>query len=375
VTRVTDDIAAGRSDLRDFRQAVRRLLERSALESEVRAAMSAAEPYDAGLWKGLSGQLGIGGLLVPEELGGSGAGQQELGVVMHELGRTLAPAPVLSTVALGVNLLVQVRDEWVDDLLRRIAAGEATVAVALADTSGPWGEATAVTARAGESTTATGAKRAVVDAHAADVLLVLATSPSGPVLLAVNTGAEGVHCVPVGAMDLTRSYADLSLLDAPARVLATGTRAVDAMQRARQLATVALAAECCGIAERSLERAVQHAKSRIQFGRPIGSFQAVRHKCARMLIVQQLADAIVDETLQVADRTTELEQRSSAALAVAGKAAYRIAADTIQVHGGIGFTWEDASHLFFKRASSNQHLLGEPRMHADVVARTLGLCG
>jgi alkylation response protein AidB-like acyl-CoA dehydrogenase len=372
---VSNDIdAAGGADLREFRQAVRRFLERSAPESEVRAAMSSPDAYDAALWKGLAGQLGIAGLLVPEELGGSGAGSPELGVVMHELGRSLAPAPVLSTVALGVNLLLQVRDEWVDDLLRRIALGEATVAVALADSSGTWGEAAAVTAAdAGPTTTATGAKRAVVDAHAAQILLVLGTAPSGPVLLALETAAEGVHCTPVSTLDQTRACADVSLVDAPARVLATGTAAVRAVERARQLATVALAAECCGIAERSLERAVQHAKTRIQFGRPIGSFQAVRHKCARMLIAQQLADALVDEALQAADTTSALEQRSSAALAVAAKTAYRIAADTIQVHGGIGFTWEDASHLYFKRASSNQHLLGEPRVHADVVARTLGL--
>jgi alkylation response protein AidB-like acyl-CoA dehydrogenase len=335
--------------------------------------MSAPEAYDLSLWKTMAGQLGIAGLLVPAELGSSGAGQRELGVVMHELGGTLAPTPVLSTVALGVNLLLQVRDPWVDDLLRRIALGEATVAVALADATGAWGEPASVTMSAGATTTATGAKRAVVDAHASNVLLVLAMAPSGPTLLAVDTAAEGVHCTPVSTLDLTRACADVSVVDAPARALATGGAAARALDRARQLATVALAAECCGIAERSLERAVQHAKTRIQFGRPIGSFQAVRHRCARMLIAQQLADALVDETLHEADRTPELEQRSSAALAVAAKTAYRIAADTIQVHGGIGFTWEDASHLYFKRASSNQHLLGAPREHADVVARAVGL--
>jgi alkylation response protein AidB-like acyl-CoA dehydrogenase len=362
------------ADLREFQQSVRRFLERTAPEREVRAAMVAAEPYDPTLWKGLTGQLGVAGLLVPEELGGSGAGQRELGVVMHELGRSLAPAPVLSTVALGVNLLLQVRDEWVDGLLRRVALGETTLAVALADGCGAWGEPAAVTASSTQvTTTATGSKRAVVDAHAADVLLLPAMSPAGELLLAIETAADGLHCAPVSTLDLTRACADVSLVDAPARVLATGTDASRAVSRARQLATLALAAECCGIAERSLERAVAYARNRIQFGRPIGSFQAVRHKCARMLIGLQLADALVEEALGVADTTPDLAQRSSAALTVAARTAYKIAADTIQVHGGIGFTWEDASHLYFKRATSNQHLLGEPRAHADLVGRELGL--
>lgn len=371
---VDETVRTRAATLLEYGQAVRRFLERCSSESDVRAVMTSDDPYDLTVWKGLAGQLGVGGLLVPEELGGSGAGQPELGVVMHELGRTLAPAPVLSTVALGVNLLVQVRGTWVDDLLRRVAHGEATVSLALADSTGAWGDAAAVTATTTAArTSVTGDKRAVVDGQTADVLLLLATTPDDVALVAVEAAHPSVHRRPVGTLDLTRSCADVSFVQAPAQVLATGSSATAAFARARQLGTVALAAECAGIAERSLERAVHHASSRIQFGRPIGSFQAVRHKCARMLIAQQLAEALVQEVVHAADGTPDLEQRSSAALAVAARAAYRVAADALQVHGGIGFTWEDASHLYLKRASSNQHLLGEPRRHSDVVGRTLGL--
>jgi len=365
---------AGRSpkDLDAFASAVRTFLSKRVPEAETRRVMSAEANYDPGTWATLSREMGVSGLLVPTELGGSGAGQRELALVLHEFGRSLAPAPVLSTVALGVNLLLQLRDEWVDDVLTEIVTGTKTVAVSIPDMGADGGSVAAQTTPTGA--TVTGSARYVVDAASADLFLLLTELDGQPAIVAVTATAPGVTTRPIPALDLTRGLADLTFPAAPARMLARGKRAETAATRTRQLGAIALAAECSGIAERSLERSIEHARTRIQFGRAIGSFQAVKHRCARMFISQQLSAALVDAAVDVADGAPgDLALSSSAALASAAQTAYRIAADTIQIHGGIGFTWEDASHLYFKRASSNRHVLGELRDHKRVVATSLGI--
>lgn len=356
-------------ELQAFRSSLRTLLQRASPEAEVRRTMEGPADFDPQLWKALAGQAGVGGLLVPEELGGSGAGASELAIVMHELGRTLAPAPVLSTVGLAVPLLLACRDDWVDDLLVRVAAGDATIAVSLADASGAWGEAGSVQATGGVDCRVSGTRLHVVNACSADVVLVLAAAPEGPVAVAVEADVDGLSIEPASSMDLTRARGHVHLQQARGRRVGGPGDGMRLVAAARTTATLALASECVGVAERSLERAVAHASNRVQFGRVVGSFQAVKHKCARMLIAQQLAAALVADSLE----KPQDPWRASAALALAATTAYRVAADTLQVHGGMGFTWEDASHLYLKRAAGNLHLLGEPRQHKQAVAAALGL--
>jgi alkylation response protein AidB-like acyl-CoA dehydrogenase len=357
-------------DLTAFRQAVRQLLDDHAPPSAVRQAMD-KDTYDAALWRRLSTDLGVAGLPIPTELGGSGAGQRELGAVMHELGRSLAPSPTLSSVGLATNLLLQVRDTYVDGLLSELAAGSITAALGLP----PAGAAPIVTGmRSGSNVLVSGRLDHVVDAQHADVVLVPTAIDGVPALVAVTPGTPGLVIAPTPAMDLTRSLATVELAGAPARLVASGRSVTEALRTTRQLALALLAAECAGIVERSRERSVEHAATRIQFGRPIGSFQAVKHKCARMLVQESLAKALVDEALRVADEDpARLTLHATAAFVSAAEAACRVTGDTIQVHGGIGFTWEDASHLYFKRAWADRVLLGPIGDARRTVAEELGL--
>ena len=360
----------------ELRRSVRRFLDDTSPMSEVRRLMETEEGYDHGVWRRLA-ELGLQGIHVPEALGGAGLGQVEVAVVMEELGRTLACLPYFGTVGLAVNALLASGDEAAQaDLLPRLASGEVTGTLAVLEPSGSW-ELDALEARArreGGGWVVDGVKAFVVDGHTADVVLVAARAPGGLSVFAVEGGAGGVERLPVPQLDQTRKLARLELSAAPARLVGEEGDADGWLPRALDLAAVALAAEQVGGAQRCLDMSVDYAKSRHQFGRPIGSFQAIKHRCADMLLRVESARAAASYAAwAAAEGSEELPAVASLARAYCSEAYSWVAGETIQVHGGIGFTWEHDAHLYFKRAKASELLLGDPARHRELLLQRIGI--
>jgi alkylation response protein AidB-like acyl-CoA dehydrogenase len=360
----------------ELRQSLRRFLADKSSSVEVRRLMETDDGYDPLVWKQMADQLGLQGLAIPEEYGGSGYSAVELGIVFEEMGRALLCAPYFSTVALAAQLLLSVDDEaarsrW----LPRIAEGSLVATVAVSDEDGAW-DLEAVTTRAtrsGDGWTLDGVKMFVVDGVLADLVLVLARADDGLGVFAVERDAGGVTRTPLAGIDLTRRLARIELSGAPATRVGEGD-AADEVARALDLAVVALASEQAGGAERALEMAVDYAKIRVQFGRPIGSFQAIKHKCADMLLeVESAKSAAYFAAWSAADGSEELPVAAALAKSYCSDAFFHVAAENIQVHGGIGFTWEHDAHLYFRRAKSDQLLFGDPQHHRRRLADLVGI--
>lgn len=361
----------------ELRRTVRRFLEQRSNEAAVRRWMEDERGYDPAVWQQMAEQLGLQGLAIAEEHGGSGFGFGELRVVFEEMGRALLPSPFFATVALAATALAESGDtdackQW----LPGIAEGTTVATLALSEEDGGWDER-AVTLEAagdGDSFTLTGTKRFVPDAHVADLILVAARTGEGVSLFAVEAGAPGLSTEAELTMDLTRKLARVRLDGTPARLVGTAGQAWDGLRRTLRTAAVALAAEQVGGAQRILEVTVDYARTRYQFGRPIGSFQVVKHKLADMLVaVESAKSAAYDAARAVADGDEHMELAASVAKAYCSDAYYRTAAEAVQLHGGIGFTWEHVAHLYFKRAKSSEFLLGTPGYHRDLVGRALGI--
>jgi alkylation response protein AidB-like acyl-CoA dehydrogenase len=262
--------------------AVRRFLTEKSPESEVRRLMETVPGYDAGVWRQAARQLGLTGLAIPEKFGGSGSGYVELTVVFEEMGRALLCAPFFATVALAANLLLSIDDEIAKaDYLPGLASGDVIATVALAEPSGRWDEAGVSLAATGSAGgwTLTGEKLYVLDGAVAGLFLVVARTPAGVSVFAVESGAPGLTVQPLATVDQTRKQARVLLDATPARLLGAEGAGWPAVSRMLDLAAVALAAEQVGGAQRVLDMAVDYAKTRVQFGKPIGSFQAIKHKC------------------------------------------------------------------------------------------------
>lgn len=367
-----DDLAEERESLR---QSLRTLLERSSPEAEVRRVMETDEGVDGKVWSQLSGQLGLTGLVIPEEYEGSGMGALELAVVFEELGRALFPGPFLSTVGVAVPLLLAAADDVVNkEWLPRIASGEATATVALTEQDSSWdlaGLTTTATQDAG-SWRLSGTKWYVLDGATADLVLVVAGTDDGIKVFAVNGDTDGLTREPMVTLDRTRKMARLRFDGAVAAPLSGADAA--AVQHALRMAAIAVSAENVGGAQKCLELSSDYARERMQFGRPIGSFQAIKHKLANMLIeVEQARSAAYFASREAATGGADLQLAASLAKAYTSDAYFHAAADTIQVHGGIGFTWEHSAHLYFKRAKTNQLLLGSPSYHRGLVADRVGI--
>ncbi len=362
----------------ELRRSVRRFLEDKSPESEVRRLMETENGYDQAVWKQMGEQLGLQGLAIPEEHGGSGFGYVELVVVVEEMGRSLLCAPYFSTVALAANLLLAAGDEAAsNDYLPALASGASIGTVALAEASGRWDEA-GVTLEAspsgGRDWTLDGEKRYVTDGHVADLVLVVARTAAGVSVFAVERGAAGFDATPVTTMDQTRKQATLRFSGTPARLVGTDGQGWAAVSKMLDKAAVALAAEQVGGAQRVLEMAVDYAKVRVQFGRPIGSFQAIKHKCADMLLeVESAKSAAYYAGWAASEDNDELPVVASLAKSYCSEAYFHAAAENIQVHGGIGFTWEHPAHLYFKRAKSSELLFGDPSYHRELLAQRIGL--
>ncbi|MFD4605501.1 acyl-CoA dehydrogenase family protein [Streptomyces sp. NPDC058464] len=372
----------------ELRATLRRFLADKAPSEAVRRSMESADGYDPALWRRMSDELGLLGLALPEEYGGFGGGPVELGLVLEELGRALLPSPYLATVALaGQALAVSGDDTAKARWLPAIADGSLTGTLALAEESGSWHvddvRAGAVPDRGGAGNRVSGTKMFVVDGHSADLILVVARAATGPRLFAVEGTAPGVTRTRLETLDPTRRLARIDLDGALAQPV--GPKAADTtayLRRVTDLAVVALAAEQAGGAQACLDAAVAYAKVRVQFGRPVGSFQAVKHKCADMLLKVEAARSAAYHALSVA-ATNPLqsgessESPLSAAAAVAAVCcadAYTHAAkENIQIHGGIGYTWEHDAHLHLKRAKSSEQLFGSPATHRRRLAGLVGI--
>lgn len=358
----------------ELRALVRDFLVDRSPESAVREAM-AGDGYDWSLWHGLVGEIGVQGVSTPEEFGGLGLGNVALGIVLEELGRALACVPYFSTVVLaGTVLRGCAAEPYATEVLTAIATGSSTATVAVSDDGGAWTpeKITTTAIQDGTAWRVSGVKNFVLDGHVADVLVVAAIADGRPALFAVHGNDVGVQREALPMMDLTRRFATVTLDDAPARLIAAD--ALPHLDGLFDTAISALAAEQIGGADRCIELSVEYAKTRMQFGRPIGSFQGIKHKCADMLIQVEAARAATAYALWCLD-----EEPAAAPVAAgmaqitAASAFFRAAADTIQIHGGIGFTWEHSAHLYFKRAKSSELWLGDPPTHRARLGHLLGL--
>jgi alkylation response protein AidB-like acyl-CoA dehydrogenase len=361
----------------ELRKIVRSFLESKSPESAVREQMETERGYDQAVWAQMAEQMGLQGLHVPEEYGGSGFTYVELGIVLEEMGRALLCAPFFSTVVLAANTLIHCSDESAKkDYLPGIASGETIATVAFTEPSGKWDEsgiemeATA----SGDGYTLTGTKMYVLDGHVADLILVVARTAAGVSLFAVDGDASGLTRTPLSTMDQTRKQARLEFDKTAARLIESEGIGWDVMARTLDLVAVGLAAEQVGGAQKVLEMAVEYAKVRVQFGRPIGSFQAIKHKCADMLLeVESAKSAAYYGMWCAAEMDDELPSVASLAKAYCSEAYFHAAAENIQIHGGIGFTWEHPAHLYFKRAKSSELLFGDPTYHRELLAQRIGI--
>ena len=364
------------ADQEEFRASLRRFLAERAPLSAVREATATDRGYDPELWRQMSTQLGLPGLHLPEEHGGSGTGLVEPSIVLEETGRALTSSPYAAGLLASLAVLRFGSAQWQADLLPGIASGELVATLATAEVASPGGLvglSTTATSR-GDAVTLTGSKVLVEHGATADVLLVSATvadaGPGGARLHVVQADAPGLTRTRCPALDITRPFATVELDAAPAVPLGEPAD----LSVLLDLGCALLATEMVGGTAACLDMAVAYAKERYQFNRPIGSFQAVKHRCADMLVALDGARAAAQYAVLVADQgSPELSTVAPLAKAEAAEAYTAAAGSAIQVLGGIGFTWEHDAHLYFRRAWSDAGLLGGPAAQRARVADALGL--
>jgi alkylation response protein AidB-like acyl-CoA dehydrogenase len=359
-----------------LRQFVRSFLEEKSPESAVRDQMETDDGYDDAVWSQMAEQLGLQSLVIPEEYGGQGFSFVELGVVLEEMGRALLCAPFMSGVLAGAAIMHSGDDAAKQAHLPGIASGETIAALAFTEESGKWDEGgiTMAASPNGDGYTLSGVKSFVIDGHTANLIVVAARTGAGVSLFAVDGDASGLTREALATMDQTRKQAKLTFDNTPATLIGTDGAGWDTMTTVLDLGAIALAAEQVGGAQFVLEMAVQYAKDRVQFGRPIGSFQAIKHKCADMLLeVESAKSAAYYGLWCAAELNDELPSVASLAKAYCSEAYFHAAAENIQIHGGIGFTWEHPAHLYFKRAKSSELMFGDPAYHREQLAQRIGL--
>lgn len=363
----------------ELRATLRRFLAERAPIGEVRRLIETPAAHDAGVWKQMAGELGLQGVAIEEACGGQGFGFLELGLVQEELGRALSPEPFFASVCLAARAIAHAgAGAEGAALLRAIASGDEIATLARVDESV---ERLAVECRpAGDTFTLHGIEPVVLDAARADRLVVAARLPgttgrAGITLLHLAASSPGVAITSLEPLDPTRPIARVAFDGARARALGAPGGAALALGRALDEAAIALAFEMIGGAERCLEMAVAYAKERIQFSRPIGSFQAIQHRCAETLLEIELAKSTVHWAGWLASRaeTSDAERGHAADLAraTAIDAFSRAAAENLHVHGGVGFTWEYDPQLYFKRAKACELLFGDGVRRRERIAQAL----
>jgi alkylation response protein AidB-like acyl-CoA dehydrogenase len=366
------------SEQQEFQRAVRDFFRSRSTSQDVRRLMDDERGYDETTWRRMADQLGLQGLGIPEEHGGSGGGFLELAVALEEAGWALAGGPWFASTVLAATALQLSGDEAaMAELLPGIAEGRTIATLAVVDDGGSWDlrDCDRVEARSvGDGYELTGTKSYVLDGQVADVVLVLARTEEGPSVFAVEGTAAGLTRTALPVLDQTRRMSRLEFAAVPARLIGAAGAAEPVMAGTLQRAAVALAAEQVGGSRRCLEMTVDYAKIRVQFNRPIGGFQAVKHVCADMYtLVETASSAVLYAAWCIATCSDEVPTVASLAKAYCSDAYYRIAADTIQLHGGIGFTWEHDCHLYYKRATASMRFLGPPQHHRELLAQAIKL--
>jgi alkylation response protein AidB-like acyl-CoA dehydrogenase len=416
------------AELAELRMSVRDFLAAKSGEQRVRAVIETERGYDEDLWRQMAEQLSLPGLALPEEYGGDGFTFTELQVVLEELGRDLTPSPLFASVVLAAGAILATGDEVAAKAyLPGIASGKTTATLAVAESGGLWSfdhlTATARPAayhgndgndgggndgnhrdrgndrdtngnandRDDDGWLLTGRKQFVLHGTTADLIIVAAHTDRGPAFFAVAPGHRsgatvgaiadssrelGLTRTALRTLDLTRPMATLEFSDTPATLIGAPGTADRALDAVLDRAMTALAAEQAGAARACLEASAAYARERHQFGRPIGSFQAVKHKCADMLVKVELAQAAATEAARAAAGDPDaapLPQAAAVAHAVCSESLMFVAAENIQVHGGIGFTWEHPAHLYFRRAKASQLMFGGPGFYFEHLLRRSGL--
>jgi len=358
-----------------LKNSVRAALEEHCKSAHVRAMAEDGKGYSDELW-GEMGKLGWLGLPFPEEHGGAGLGLVELAIVLEEMGRAAYPGPFFSTVVLGgLGLMLGGSAEQKDKWLPAIASGRARMTAALLEEHLDWDPAstTASATKSGSGWILSGVKRFVPWAHVADVILVPARSAEGLSLFLLDPKSVGVTLSPMKGIDLTNRWSEMRLdkvaVGAEA-IMGQPGGAASVLESLLRRAAVCASAEMLGAARRCLDMSVEYVKVREQFGQPIGSFQAIRHRCAEMLLEAENAHAAVYYAAWALTAGAEdAAVASSICKSYVNEAARRVCGDAIQVHGGIGFTWEYDLHLYMKRAKALEPLYGDTEYHRELITR------
>jgi alkylation response protein AidB-like acyl-CoA dehydrogenase len=366
------------TDARDeLRSTAREFFEKRSDENAVRAAMESDEGFDRRLWESMATELGLQALLVPERFGGAGFAFTDMQIVLDEMGRALVCAPFLSSAVMAVAaLLASGDDEACEHLLPGIADGSSIVTLAVTDADGHWEPSNneVQAQERGIGWVLRGRRTFVIAGQNADVILVPAQTSGGPSVFAVRAANAGLTAVGMETLDMTRTLADLEFDGVAGTLVGTRGAAEQIVRPALAAGFAGLAAEQAGAARRAMELAVDYAKVREQFGRPIGSFQAIKHKCADMLVEVESSSSLAYAAGQAIDEgSEEAMMLASMAKAYCSEAFTHVAAENIQVHGGIGFTWEHPAHLYYRRAKSTELLLGSPAHHRERMLVEMGL--
>ena len=357
-----------------FREVLRRFLRDHSDSSAVREQMSSARGYDPVLWRRLADELALTGLVIPERFGGSGFGPVEHGIALEEMGRALLCAPYFASTVLAAQALLNSGDDAAcAAYLPAIASGECIATLAFAEHDGRWSVdavATSATAHDGGARL-NGDKSYVLDGCSADLIVVVAreavgNDADGMSLFAVAPDSPGLSARPLETIDLTRKLAHLHFDNVPARRIGRAGMATAGLRATMDYALIAHANEMVGGADALLHAALDYAKLRMQFGRPIGSFQAIKHKLADLLLDVELAkSAAYYAAAALAENDPQTAALASLAQASASDVAIHTAEQCVQIHGGIGFTWDHDTHLWFKRAKSSEVLFGDACEHRE----------
>ena len=343
----------------------------------VRDVMMTDVGFERGMWKEMA-DLGWTGLAISEEFGGAGYGLTEVSVLMEEMGRTVTPGPFLASSILATTAIQNAgtdvqQSEWLPGL----ASGETIGTIAFFEGPRDWSMSRIATEAlpSGDGWVIDGVKGYVLDGHLADLMVVATRIGEEVGLFVIETEGRGVEINQTPVLDPTRRQAEVRLSDVRvgSQALLGGGPSPDAIRRTLSVGTTALASEQVGGAQQCLEMSVEYAKTRHQFGRPIGSFQAIKHRCAEMLMKVESAKSAAYHAARVADDQEEFTLASHLAGSVSSESYVWAAAETIQIHGGVGFTWEHDAHLYLKRAKASSLVLGDPRFHRDRLGRTLGI--
>ena len=351
----------------ELRQLVRQVLVKHADHEQVRTAADSDRGWSPELWRLLNEELEIAGMAVPEELGGAGYGVRELAIVLEEAGAALLPEPLLASAVLGSQAIVAAdSSEDHRELLSALLRGDVVVTVALSGDEMPRAE------RDGISWHVSGVVPRVLQAAAADHLVLCAVGDAGPVLLVVDLAAADVDALTV--MDITRRQATVRMDRTPARVLVGPARCEEVLTRLRRLALVAIASEHTGVIARLLESTCEYVAQREQFGRAIGSFQAIKHRLADVLVDLERARSASRYAAAMLDTDPEAAALAVAvASSVCADAAIRTAHESVQLHGGIGFTWEHFAHYYLRRVLGDEGLFGASREQRARIADLIGV--